>query len=368
MKLVNVSRSKFLEMTKGKRIVCFGSGKYLDEFCGCCNITDRIKLIVDNAPEKSGTYREVLGQHIPICSLDNAIARIDGNDILLITTGRDAGVDIYRQIERIPFFENRTIYWAWIILISFATVYESTKPTDIVFRLTEKPLIPKIIHYCWFGGNPIPEKFQEYINGWKKFCPDYEIIEWNEKNYDINKNKYMRQAYDAKKWGFVPDYIRKDVIYEYGGIYLDTDVEVIKNLDDFLYQDGFCCFESDYINFGSGFGAKKHLPIIKILRDMYDDLEFYFDDVKTVVTGPMNETAKLEEYGLNNNGQYQKIAGLTVYPRDVLSGTNQYTGEPYITKNTYTLHHYAASWYDEDTKGKMNAAREIIRMAFDEGK
>ena len=133
----------------------------------------------------------------------------------------------------------------------------------------------KKIHYCWFGGTEIPDKYKSWMESWERFCPDYEIIQWNEDNYDVSKNKYMFQAYSEKKWAFVPDYARLDIIYNHGGIYLDTDVEIIKNFDDLLYTKGFAGFESnDYVAFGLGFGAMKNLPIIKELRDMYDDIEF----------------------------------------------------------------------------------------------
>ena len=105
-------------------------------------------------------------------------------------------------------------------------------------------MIPKIIHYCWFGGAELPEKDRKCIESWKKFCPDYQIIEWNENNYDVTKNTYMYQAYQAKKWGFVPDYARLDIIYQHGGIYLDTDVELVKNLDSLLENDAFMGFVS----------------------------------------------------------------------------------------------------------------------------
>ena len=125
-------------------------------------------------------------------------------------------------------------------------------------------MIPKIIHYCWFGNGPIPEKDKKCINSWKKYCSDYKIIQWNEKNYDITKNKYMNQAYQQKKWGFVPDYARLDIIYTYGGIYLDTDVEIIKSFDSLLSNRGFAGFERpDYVNLGLGFGAEAENIIIK---------------------------------------------------------------------------------------------------------
>ena len=127
-------------------------------------------------------------------------------------------------------------------------------------------MIPKKIHYCWFGNNPLPEKDRKCIESWKKYCPNYEIIRHDENNYDISKNKYMKQAYESKKWGFVPDYARLDIIYNEGGIYLDTDVELTKNLDELLKYDAYMGFEDDiHVSPGLGFGAIKHHEGIKKL-------------------------------------------------------------------------------------------------------
>ena len=140
--------------------------------------------------------------------------------------------------------------------------------------------IPKIIHYCWFGGNPFPELAQKCIASWKKFCPDYEIKEWNESNYDVTKNQYMREAFENKQWAFVSDYARLDIIYENGGIYLDTDVELLKPLDDLLILTGFMGFEENkkLCATGLGFGAVPKLPIIKEMRDDYDNIIFIKED------------------------------------------------------------------------------------------
>ena len=129
-------------------------------------------------------------------------------------------------------------------------------------------MIPKIIHYCWFGNKKIPFRLKKYIKTWKKFCPDYEIKLWTQNNYDITKNGFMSQAASAKKWAFVSDYARLDIVEQYGGIYLDTDVELVKSLDDLLKYKAFAGFEcSEYVSFGLGFGAEAHNPIIKEIRD-----------------------------------------------------------------------------------------------------
>ena len=144
-------------------------------------------------------------------------------------------------------------------------------------------MIPKIIHYCWVGRSPKPESVLYCIESWRKYCPDYTIIEWNEDNYDFTKNKYMKQAYEKRKWGFVPDYARLDIVYNYGGIYLDTDVEIISNIDHLLDNVAFMGFENTgdgkyFVNCGQGFGAVPNNEVIGLMRDNYDDLEFIKKD------------------------------------------------------------------------------------------
>ena len=198
---------------------------------------------------------------------------------------------------------------------------------------------------------------------WKKYCPDYEIIEWNESNYDVSKNKYMYEAYKAKKWGFVPDYARLDVIYEHGGIYLDTDVELIDTLDDLLYQKGFAGFESrNYVNFGSGFGAEKHNELIKDLRDFYDTRTFRKDDNSLDLTAsPRLQTEKLLKKGLKQNGEYQVIDGFTIFPEKVLCGMSEVTRRIKTCNYTRAIHHYDGSWLTEEQKKLLSKKNALFK-------
>ena len=214
-------------------------------------------------------------------------------------------------------------------------------------------MIPKTIHYCWFGGNPLPELAQKCIASWKKFCPDYEIIEWNESNYDISSAPiYVRQAYEAKKWGFVPDYIRLELIYEYGGIYLDTDVELIRPLDDLIPLKGFAGFEDKkHVALGLGFGAEKGNPIIKALMESYNPMLFIYENGSLNLTpSPVLNTEILLKLGLKSNGAFQKIDGFTFFPQDYFSPMDFYSGRIQSTKNTYSIHHFMASWFSDENK------------------
>lgn len=207
-------------------------------------------------------------------------------------------------------------------------------------------MIPKIIHYCWFGGKPIPEKDRHCIESWKKLCPDYTIMQWDESNYDITKNPYMQQAYNAKKWGFVPDFARLDIVYQHGGIYLDTDVELIKNLDDLLDNKAFMGFEDGKnVNPGSGIAAEKHHPALKQLMGIYNNLMFLKEDGSYDMTpSPVMNTEFLLKHGLKQNNQKQVVAGITIYPTEYFCPKDFFTGKLHVTDSTYSIHWFNASW------------------------
>lgn len=225
--------------------------------------------------------------------------------------------------------------------------------------------IPKKIHYCWVGGAPKPQSVLYCIDSWKKFCPDYEIIEWNESNYDFTKNEYMRQAYEAKKWGFVPDYARLDIIYEHGGIYLDTDVEMVCSFDELLDQEGFMGFENTgdgefFVNCGHGFGAIPHNEVVRQARDIYNNLSFMnANGSLNLLASPYFTTQSLRQFGLKQENRDQKLAHMMVYASDVLCPKNFRTGKIHCTSRTLSIHHFTASWVDEKIKKEADHQRKI---------
>jgi hypothetical protein len=210
-------------------------------------------------------------------------------------------------------------------------------------------MIPKIIHYFWIGGKPIPPADQLCIDSWKRHMPDYDIIQWDESNYDFNKVPYMKEAYGAKKWGFVPDYARLDILYKYGGLYFDTDVEIIRSFDDMLHQKAFSGFEKDHqklqINIGSGAGTEQGNMMFKAMRDDYIGRHFVDShDGYNTVPSPVIQTGFLQKYGLKLNDSMQVLNDITIYPCEYFSPLNMTTGEINKTINTHSIHNYNASW------------------------
>lgn len=219
-------------------------------------------------------------------------------------------------------------------------------------------MIPKVIHYCWFGKGKYSKKIEKCISSWKKYCPDYEIICWNEDNYDIYKNKYVEQVYGKRKWAFVSDYARVDIVYHYGGIYLDTDVELLKPLDGLLGCEMFVGMESkDFLNLGLGFGATKRHPYLKEIMEYYETREFVRGNGKMDLKAcPVIQTEILMRHGLEKEDKYQKLEKCVVYPSKVFSPKSFQTGETHITNQTVSIHHYDMSWQSE--KQKRNKEQE----------
>lgn len=212
--------------------------------------------------------------------------------------------------------------------------------------------IPKVINYCWFGKNRFSELEIKCIESWHKFCPDYEIVQWNEDNFDVNSNKYCREAFEAKKYAFVSDYARMKVIFENGGIYLDTDVELIKPIDDLIEKGSYIGVESNgLINSGLGFAAFKHNNCIGDMLSMYDNLSFLMDNGKynkTPCTIYNTYSLLKRGYKINESNRVQKLDEIIIYPEEYLSPMNYETKEIKITDNTYSIHHYSGSWLQKN--------------------
>ena len=220
---------------------------------------------------------------------------------------------------------------------------------------SEEPLIPKTINYCWFGKNDKNPLLLKCIESWKRFFPDYQIVEWNEDNFDVNIIEYTKEAYSAKKWAFVSDYARLYIIYHHGGIYFDTDVEVLKNFSFLLKECGYLCFEnttnepdSKTIATGLGFAAEPKNEIIKALMEDYHGLHFVGEDGELDMTPcPIRNTRVLKKMGIKTDGTMQKIGNIIIYPFDYFCGVDIANSHIFITENTYTIHHYSATWKEE---------------------
>lgn len=225
--------------------------------------------------------------------------------------------------------------------------------------------IPKIIHFCWFGKNPLPELAQKCIASWKKYLPDYEIKEWNEENYDVRKIPYTAQAYDAKKYAFVSDYARFDILYQYGGLYFDTDVEVIKPLDEILKRGAFAGVErAGSLNAGLGLASPAANSIYKEILDSYKNSSFIKDDGSMDLTTVVTRVSDIfRKHGFTDKNEIQEIEGITVYPSEYFCPKDIETGKLTVTENTISIHWFDGSWTSV-AQQKYDSLRKKIYLKF----
>ena len=224
-------------------------------------------------------------------------------------------------------------------------------------------MIPKIIHYCWFGHNPLPPLAIKCIESWRKYLPDYEIREWNEDNFDISIIPYTAEAYLAKKYAFVSDYARFWILYHYGGLYFDTDVEVIRPMDDIIERGPFMGCETDAkpgattigVAPGLGLGVNPGLGLYQELLNYYEKLHYLSSDgsINEQQTIVYHTTELLRQHGLLEVSGIQQVEGIYIYPHDYFCPIDITTKHLKITKNTRTIHHYAASWMEKSIIKRM---------------
>lgn len=216
--------------------------------------------------------------------------------------------------------------------------------------------IPKIIHYCWFGGKEKPDIVKSCIKSWGKYLLDYKVIEWNESNFDITSHSYVKEAYETGKFAFVSDYVRVFALYNFGGIYLDTDVEVFKPFDNLLHHESFWGFEQGNFIATSTIGSAKGNKIIKIFLDSFKEKTFINKDgTYNELTNVALITEILENTELKMNGEYQELEGFAAfYPQTYFSPYDYINCRKFISENTYTLHHFYKSWLPLKVRVKSN--------------
>lgn len=228
-------------------------------------------------------------------------------------------------------------------------------------------MIPKVIHYCWFGRNPLPPLAIKCIDSWKKYLPDYEIKEWNEDNFDVNIIPYTAEAYKSKKYAFVSDYARFWILYKYGGLYFDTDVEVIRPMDDIIAKGAFMGGENEsrpnrplLVAPGLGLGANPGMPLYREILNKYECLSFLNADgslnLNTVV---YIVTDILKEKGLQEINEIQHVNDCAIYPKEYFAPIDTEGGRLTITGNTVCIHHYAASWMSLKDRTKLKIGQLI---------
>ncbi|MDE6910512.1 MAG: hypothetical protein K2P44_08615 [Lachnospiraceae bacterium] len=332
---------------KNQFLIIYGAGmigrtimpSYIQEM----HLVDYVDCYIDIDKRKQGKSILIGGKSFLVYAPEK-LENVGRNAAVIITNSNF--MPIVDKMNHIPALQETEVY-IWPVVLEQQAAAKTEK---ISFQSSGREVkIPQKIHYCWFSGNPMPDYLKRCIETWHFYCPDYEIIRWDESNYDIGKNKYMKQAYEQKKWGFVPDIARLDLLYQYGGIYLDTDVELLKSLDELLYLPGFAGVEKwGNINLGGCSGCMAGNPVIKAMLDFRANETFIDADGEiNMTTCGYYETQPLIEMGFIPNNTVQTIQQFTIFSSDFFCPYDYMSGKISVNKNTFSIHHFNGGWLDE---------------------
>lgn len=303
---------------KGKPVLLYGAGAAAKLLLASYHTVfpeKSLEYIVDGNENLDGTYCEVNECiRIKVMSLKHFCMSY-GKDVrrftLLLTPYYS--LFVIKQLDAVEALDGVEAY-------VYPFVVGQTPACDFPLRSVPNPRIPKTIHYFWIGGTKMPEEYQENINSWKHFCPDYEIIRWDENNFNFGQYRYAREAIEKGQYMFATDVARKEVLYHYGGIYLDTDVVLLRSMDDLLYNEAFIGIDDGgQLNSGSGLGAVKHNGLIGEMLELYEKERFVREDGGfNLYYNTFYETRLMVEKGFKIGNRYQKIGSMSCLPRTVL--------------------------------------------------
>lgn len=337
--------SNFLNELKGTKlpVVCFGAGTIpwlVEPLFDKYSIWQRILFFLDNDEKRSGSSIGAK-RKIPVISLDQFRGKGQKSFVMLITC--EDYIPILGQLQQVEEWDDIHCY------IYIQLNHELLKNTKQAWEYISEgsPLIPKVIHYCWFGNGGKGELHKKCIQSWRDKCPHYEIIEWNENNYDIHQNRYMEEAYANKKWAYVSDYARLDILYQQGGIYLDADVELLGRLDVLLAEKGFIAYgQWPAVNSGAGMGCVKGLPVVGEMRDEPRGRISFLnpDGSLNMIQNGFYESGVLRNYGFSQDFSMERLEGLLVLAPEIMATESLLGKDVFVTENTLAIHHCGGSW------------------------
>lgn len=366
MKFGRSDRVLFFNEIGNKNIICFGTSAYFEAFCGETGNHSWIRQIVCFVDNRTyGTEFSSCGFSWEVKHPDILKNMTEG--IIVICVGPLENIyDIVMQLQQMEISDAIMCYSLKMVMSEH--IYDNSAIKRLNYRDRK---INKVIHSFWFSKEKKPQKYQECMDSWKRFCPDFEIKEWNADNYNIEKSSYMMQAYDKKMWAFVSDYARLDVVYQYGGIYLDMDVELLKPIDELLSHSAFFAFDSsNYVDLGTGFGAiERHMLVGRLLK-AYQDEEFIYDsekpDIFRIKTQPAFLLPVFEEFGFERNNTLQIKDDVVFYSPDYFRVVADMSHESRDFRgNEYAVHWHHAGWFDQETFDRRENRLEYARKLSD---
>ncbi len=346
MPLIDCSFDEFAGhvKTKNKEVICYGAGMlplYVEPLFSRYDLLRHIRLFIDGDPQKEGKIVPFHDRSVKIAPPAHLRTLEAKDQVILITA--ECYEEIFCSLGRYLDLNQWECYAYPLLNLSY---FQSGAAERLIYGSDIR--IPKVIHTIWFGGNEKEELHLRCIESWKRHCPHYEIVEWNESNYDVHQNKYTAQAYETGKWAYVSDYARLDILYQYGGIYMDSDVELLKNPDALLTTNAFLCFgEWPAPNSGAGIGCIKGHALIGEMMETRERLDFTRKDGKgDPHTNSNYEMHTLMRHGFQMDFSLQIKEGLALYPPDVIAPVSRTGRDSFLSDRSFGIHYCNNSWRD----------------------
>ncbi len=362
VKLVNMSTTAFKRYIADKNVYIFGAGRAFESAVEAYfSEGNNVRAVIDNNSSNWGEFT-INDKTIEICSIEKFLEilkkNLDGNNILFISTPFYAA-ELLAQMDSIEMIDGMECFIEPFI--------RNTKEESSEFHFSKgSPQIPKHIHYIWFGGNELPKEYKDNIESWKENNPDYIISEWNESNYST-ENAYFNEALRKKEYSFASNYVRIDIINRFGGIYLDTDVKVLKSLDILLNDKAFFNMGcSSRVNNGCGFGSIPNNLILEEILEMYNKL--YSEgsgNVKKPGHWILNKA--MEKYGFSIENRYQKINNIVLYPSEVMSPITLFNMGDCFSEKTLSVHYEQGAWKSDREKEGIQKLRLVYEERLRKG-
>lgn len=359
--LKNAGPQQFKKIICNKTVFVFGAGKALESCMGLYFSEKKIEMIADNNKSVWNTFVKNGDDSVSVSSVEELTCRVKAfgvQNCLLFITSPFYAAEIVEQLDKIPELDGLETYLAVLVRCK----NEPAKSFDFTVGL---PKIPKKIHYMWVGGKSLPDEYKKNIDTWRKFNPDYEIIRWDESNLNLEECDYVKEAFVTKSWCFVTNYIRLSIVWNYGGIYLDTDVEVQSSFDTLLNDDAFFCMGcADRVNNGCGFGAIPHHPLVMQLKQSFENSHFLIDGKPGRKACHTFLHPVLKNYGFEIKNEYQNINGVALYPAEVMSPYTMGGLGNFFSDKTLSVHKESGTWKNEREKAGIEKLKILVKERF----
>ncbi len=351
----NADPQQTKEYMKTKRVFVYGAGRALESCVDIYLQGIAVEGIIDSDQNKIGTVVNIANKQVKVIDRNQFVqiynACKDKKQMLLFVSSPVYAAEIVAELDQIEALNGLQCFLQVLVRNTFGEnkAFEFSKGEEI---------IPRKIHYIWIGGKPLSYDFQKNIESWKKHNPSYEIIQWDESNYDFRKNDYMRMTYDQGKYGFVINYARLDILKQQGGIYLDVDVEAIKSFDMLLRDKTFFNMGcADRVNMGCGFGT---IPNQKIIADLMGQ---FSNCTEEMILRPCHNYVHpiLKKYGFELSNRFQNINGVVLYPSEVMSPLTIPGLKDNFSENTVSIHKEAGTWMNDQEKSRIKLLKKIVQ-------